>query len=117
MTTQDIRLRLETLIDESTGQSLKQANAIKHIGIDEENSLVILIINIGRAGGEAETKLKRQIAKIIKLDLGFKGSQNSNLRKKEKLIALLIEKLNLLLCHLAKVALVNQQLVPTSPMH
>lgn len=73
MTTQDIRLRLETLIDESTGQSLKQANAIKHIGIDEENSLVILIINIGRAGGEAETKLKRQIAKIIKLDLGFKG--------------------------------------------
>ncbi len=116
MTTQDIRLRLETLIDESTGQSLKQANAIKHIGIDEENSLVILIINIGRAGGEAETKLKRQIAKIIKLDLGFKGVK-IQFEEERKLIALLIEKLNLLLCHLAKVALVNQQLVPTSPMH
>ena len=73
MTTFDIRKNIENLIDESRHDSLKNLNAIKHIGIDSEKDLVILIIEIGRIGTEAESHLKRQLAKVVKLDLGFKG--------------------------------------------
>lgn len=68
-----IRERLENLIDESTNSTLKETNAIKHIGIDDERNIVILIIKIGMLGTDAEKNLRHEIAKIIKLDLGYKG--------------------------------------------
>lgn len=68
-----IRQHLEVLVDESIGKTLKETEGIKHIGIDEENSTVILIINMGRMGGDPENKLRREIATIIKLQLGYKG--------------------------------------------
>lgn len=73
MTTFDIRKNLENLIDESRHDTLKNLNAIKHIGIDSERDVVILIIEIGMMGTVHEAVLKRNIAKVIKLDLGFKG--------------------------------------------
>lgn len=73
MNTLDIRKQIETLTDESRHDTLKNLNAIKHIGIDSERNVVVLIIEIGMMGGEAEAHLKRQLAKIIKLDLKFNG--------------------------------------------
>lgn len=73
MNTLDIRKQIENLTDESRYDTLKNLNAIKHIGIDEEKNVVILLIEIGVMGGEAESHLKRQLAKIIKLDLNFNG--------------------------------------------
>jgi ATP-binding protein involved in chromosome partitioning len=73
MNTNIIREKLENLIDESTNSTLKATNAIKHIGIDDEKNVVILIIRIGQLGTDAEKNLRHQIAKIIKLDLGFNG--------------------------------------------
>mgnify|MGYP000912381963 CR=1 FL=1 len=73
MTTNEIREKIGDLIDESKGKTLKELNAIKHIGIDPETEIVILIIKIGRLGDEAEKKLRRQLAKIIKIDFGFNG--------------------------------------------
>lgn len=73
MTTLEIRKQIENLIDESRHDTLKNLNAIKHIGIDSEKNVVILIIEIGMMAGDAEHHLKRQLAKIIKLDLGFRG--------------------------------------------
>lgn len=73
MTTKEIRERIEALIDESKGKTLKELNAIKHIGIDPETEIVVLIIKIGRLGDNAEKVLRRQIAKIIKIDYGFNG--------------------------------------------
>lgn len=73
MTTKEIRKHIEMLIDESTGQTLQETNAIKHIGIDPEKNVVVLIIAVGRTGGEQEKKLRRELAKIIKIDLGFAG--------------------------------------------
>lgn len=73
MNTLDIRKSIENLIDESRCDTLKNLNAIKHIGIDNDKNIVILIIEIGFIGGEAEAHLKRQLAKIIKLDLKFNG--------------------------------------------
>lgn len=73
MNTKDIRTKIEELVDESTGKTLKETSAIKHIGIDSENDVVVLVIAIGRTGGKAENNLKRQLAKIVKIDLGFSG--------------------------------------------
>ena len=73
MTTFDIRKNIENLIDESRHDTLKNLNAIKHIGIDSERNVVVLIIEMGMLGTESEAHLKRQLAKVVKLDLGFKG--------------------------------------------
>ncbi|HRT69154.1 MAG TPA: P-loop NTPase [Bacilli bacterium] len=73
MTTKEIRKHIEMLVDESTGQTLQETNAIKHIGIDPEKNVVVLIIAVGRTGGEQEKKLRRELARIIKINLGFAG--------------------------------------------
>lgn len=73
MTTKEIRQKIESLVDESQNKTLKDLKAIKHIGIDSDNDRVILIISLGELGGDAEKNLRKQLAKIIKLELGFKG--------------------------------------------
>jgi ATP-binding protein involved in chromosome partitioning len=73
MTTNDIRARVETLVDEATGKTLKETGAIKHIGIDPEKNQVIMIVAIAKTGGEEEKNLLRQIAKIVKVEMGFRG--------------------------------------------
>ena len=73
MTTKEIRDHIEGLVDLTRGHTLKELNAIKHIGINNEKNSVILLIEIGRKGGEAENILKRELAKVIKLDLGYTG--------------------------------------------
>ena len=44
---------------------------VKHLAIDEENSLVTIILSVVK--GTDEKSLSRQIAKIVKIDMGFKG--------------------------------------------
>lgn len=73
MNTKDIREKIEVLIDESTGKTLKEESAISHIGIDADRNVVVLILAIGRIGGPEEKNLRREIATIIKRDLGFDG--------------------------------------------
>ncbi len=73
MTIKEIREAIENITDLSRGKTLKELKAIKHIGINEEKDLVILLIEVGRKGTEAESILKRELAKVIKLDLGFSG--------------------------------------------
>ena len=73
MTTKEIRKHIEMLIDESTGQTLQEKNAIKHIGKKKKKNVVVLIIAVGRTGGEQEKKLRRELARIIKINLGFAG--------------------------------------------
>lgn len=73
MTTQEIRSKIETIVDESRLSTLKELNAIKHIGVDSDRNIVILIITIGVLGGQEEKNLRRNLAKVIKLDLNFRG--------------------------------------------
>ena len=73
MNTKDIRERIELLVDEGTGKTLKESNAIKHIGIDPDKNLVVLIIAISKTGGEEEKKIRRQVAQIIKVELKYDG--------------------------------------------
>lgn len=73
MTTKDIKSKLEVLIDPATNKTLGETAGIKHVGIDPDKNIVILIIAIGKTGGEEEKVLRREIAKICKIDLGFNG--------------------------------------------
>lgn len=88
MTTQEIREKIEGIIDPSTKLTLKETNAIKHIGIDPDKGVVILIVAIGKTGGIEEKAIKRQLAKIIKIDLGFNGikMQIEEKRKLESIV-------------------------------
>lgn len=73
MTIEEIRSRLEQIVDESRGKTLKETNGIKHIGINEEKNCVVLIISMYKLGGQNETNLRRALARAIKIDLGFTG--------------------------------------------
>ena len=48
-------------------------NSIKHIGIDPDKDVVVLIVAITRTGGKEEKQIKRELARIVKIDLGFTG--------------------------------------------
>jgi len=73
MKTDEIKQRLSQVIDPSTSKSLGETNSIKHVGIDDDNNAVILIIEVGDKSNEVTKTIQRDIAKIIKLDLGFSG--------------------------------------------
>ena len=71
--TKDIREAIKNIVDPITEKSLVESNAIKHIGVDPDKDVVVLIVVLTKIGGEEEKLVKRQLAKIIKLDLGFTG--------------------------------------------
>lgn len=73
MNTKELRERIEILIDEDTGKTLKDENAITHLGIDSDKNIVVLILTITKVGGDTEKNLRREIALIVKRDLGFDG--------------------------------------------
>lgn len=73
MTVEDIRTRIETIIDQSLKKSLKETEGIKHIGIDDENNTVVILVAMGATGGSEERTLRREIAKAVKVDLKFSG--------------------------------------------
>jgi ATP-binding protein involved in chromosome partitioning len=73
MNTKDLREKIEILLDQDSGKTLKEENAITHVGIDPGKNTVVLILTITKVGGEAEKQLRREIAIIVKRDLGFDG--------------------------------------------
>ncbi|MGL4338785.1 MAG: Mrp/NBP35 family ATP-binding protein [Turicibacter sp.] len=70
---EQIKASIEALIDPTTDLTLKETNSIRHFVVDEENSIVTLIIGIEEIGGLAEKTLSRQLAKVVKIDYKFKG--------------------------------------------
>jgi len=69
----EIRSQIELLMDPSRKKTLKELNAIKHIGIDDEKNAVKLLIEIGLKAPDITTPLTRSIAKVIKYDLAYSG--------------------------------------------
>jgi ATP-binding protein involved in chromosome partitioning len=69
----DIKLKLKDIIDPSANKTLNETKGIKHVGIDEENNTVVLIIKVQEKTPEITKTLTREIAKVVKIDLGFKG--------------------------------------------
>ena len=73
MTMDELKLQLEQIVDTTVGKTLKESYGIKHIGYDEENDVVTLIVSIGKLGDDSEKMIRRQIARVVKIDCGFKG--------------------------------------------
>jgi len=72
MKPEQIKEKISSVIDPSLKETLGKNNAIKHVGVDENNA-VILIIEVGEKDQETTKKIQRDIAKIVKIDLGFSG--------------------------------------------
>ncbi|MFP4477824.1 MAG: P-loop NTPase [Candidatus Izemoplasmatales bacterium] len=72
MKTEDVKKKLLSVVDPSSNQTLGETDSIKHVGIDDNNA-VVLIIEVGEKDNDTTKKIQRDIAKIIKLDLGFSG--------------------------------------------
>ena len=94
-TVEEIRSRIESIVDPSSGVTLKSGDAIKHIGIDEEQLSVVCLIEIGVKNNEFTSQLTRSIAKIVKLELGYKSliidyeqARPKNLSKKMNILAI-----------------------------
>lgn len=75
MNLNDLKKQIEETVDPSNQMTIGETNSVKHISYDEEKDLVTLTIAMGRLGGEAEKKFRRDIARIVKIDCGFKGLQ------------------------------------------
>ena len=73
MTIEELKSRLEQIVDPNVGLTLKETKSIKHIGYDEEKDVVTLIVSIAKLGGDNETMIRRAIARVVKLDCNYKG--------------------------------------------
>lgn len=83
MKPEDIKEKLSSIIDPSCNETLGKTQAIKHVGIDENNS-VILIIEVSAKDGETTKAIQRDVAKVVKLDLGFKGVKIEFQKRKDR---------------------------------
>jgi len=72
-TKEEVRNRIEMLIDPSNNKSLKETDGIRFLDIDEDKKVVNLIIGLEKIDGEFQKTVTRQLAKLIKIDLGFTG--------------------------------------------
>jgi len=95
MTTKQINKYIENIIEPSRNQSLGALQAIKHLGIDPEKNTVILLIEVGKKNPDVTNQLTRELAKIVKIDLGFAGlvvdyeqSRPEHLGKKVKILGI-----------------------------
>lgn len=73
MNIEALKSKLELLVDPSNGHTIKDNNALKHVGYDPERDVVTVLVTMHKVGGEDETKFKRSIAKLIKIDEGHNG--------------------------------------------
>lgn len=67
-----IKSRINEVIDPSCNQTLGENNSVKHVGIDENNA-VVLIVEVAEKEANITKQITRDIAKIVKLDLGYSG--------------------------------------------
>ena len=68
-----IKETLEKVIDPTLKKTLEETEGIKHLNYDEETKIVTAIIAIGKKDPDIEKDIRREIAKIVKLDLGCNG--------------------------------------------
>ena len=67
MNLNELKQKLNVLVDPSNGFTIGETNSIKHVSYDEEKDIVILTIAMGRLGGENEKNFRRSIAKVVNL--------------------------------------------------
>ncbi|MBN2504746.1 MAG: P-loop NTPase [Bacilli bacterium] len=73
ITIEELKEKIGSVIDPSRNHTLHDLNAIKHAGIDGDEKGVVLLIEVGKKNTDTTQVITRAIAKIVKLDLGFKS--------------------------------------------
>ena len=68
----EIKTKVNEVIDPSCELNLGVNDSIKHVGVDENNT-VIMIIEVADKDPKFTKQITRDIAKIVKLDLGYQG--------------------------------------------
>ena len=53
-----LKTKIEAIIDPSNGQTIKENNALKHIGYDDEKDVVTVLVTMHKISGDDETKFK-----------------------------------------------------------
>lgn len=98
MTMDELKIKLGEILDPTIGMTLGEAEGVKHLGYDDEKDTVTAIISIGKLGGEDEKTVRRNVARVIKIDCGFSGLRlqmeeskvyNSITRKNVKFIGII----------------------------
>lgn len=83
-TKEQITEKINALVDPSNEKTLAETGGLKHLDIDEEKETVTLIIGLDDDKDEYKRYMTRQLAKLIKLELGFKGLKTEyQLNKKD----------------------------------
>ncbi len=72
-TKEQVMDHVKELLDPSVNKPFGETGGIKHLDIDEEKSIVTLIIGLEKLEDEYKRYVTRALAKLIKLDLGFTG--------------------------------------------
>ncbi|MDF2699342.1 MAG: ylxH [Haloplasmataceae bacterium] len=70
---EELRARLETIIDPTCNKTLKETGGLKHVGIDDEVGRAVLVIALEKKDNDEVKQFKINLTKLIKLDLGFSG--------------------------------------------
>ena len=78
-----IKEKVNEVIDPSSNQKLAENDSVKHIGIDDKNT-VIMIVEVKDKSQETIKAVTRDIAKIVKLDLGYSGVKIEFTKRKER---------------------------------
>ncbi|ERJ13564.1 ornithine carbamoyltransferase protein [Haloplasma contractile SSD-17B] len=73
VTLEELRAKLEALKDPNNKKTLKETGGLKHVGIDEDEDKVVLVIALEETKNPQEKTFRIQLAKLIKVELGFKG--------------------------------------------
>lgn len=92
---EELLAKIKEVEDSSKNATLGETDSIKHFGIDEETSTVMLLIEVGTKINEVTSAITRKIAKIVKIDYGYKSlvidyeqARPKNLAKKAKILAI-----------------------------
>ena len=72
-TKEQVLERVNLIFDPSCKKSLGDTGGVKHIAIDDKKNTVTLIIGLDEVNEDNKKQVTRELAKIIKLDLGFTG--------------------------------------------
>jgi ATP-binding protein involved in chromosome partitioning len=72
-TKNEVKDYIENLIDPSCEKSFKETGGLRHLDIDEEKSVVTVIMALEKLEDDYKKYVTRALAKLIKLDLGFTG--------------------------------------------
>lgn len=73
MNLDDLKAKLEDLVDDTVGATLKETGGLKHLGYDDEKDVITVIVSIGKLNKDSDTAMKRKLARVVKLDFGFSG--------------------------------------------